>query len=179
VRTAIRLGASEVSCVYRRDEASMPGSRREVKNARDEGVQFVFNQQPLRIEGDGFATGVRFAQTHDGAHAGESGWVPSTGARDGSRGQDFAAIGTERVIAADIVILAFGFRASPEAWLGDEKIAVNEQGRVRIDGGLEQQTSNPRVFAGGDNVRGADLVVTAVRDGRDAGLAIARYLDGK
>ena len=55
-------------------------------------------------------------------------------------------------------------------------IAVNEQGRVRVDGGLEYQTSNSRVFAGGDNVRGADLVVTAVRDGRDAGLAIARYL---
>ena len=131
---------------------------------------------PLAIEGETFATGVRFAQTHDGAHAGESGWVPSAGAHDGSRGQDFAAIGTERVIPADIVITAFGFRASPEAWLGDERIAVNEQGRVRIDGGLDQQTSNPRVFAGGDNVRGADLVVTAVHDGREAGVAIARML---
>ncbi len=157
----------------------MPGSRREVKNARDEGVQFLFNQQPVAIEGDAFATGVRVAQTHTGAHAGESGWVPSAGAHDGSRGQDFAAIGTERVIPADIVITAFGFRASPEDWLNEQRIEVNEQGRVRIEGGLSQQTSNPRVFAGGDNVRGADLVVTAVRDGRDAGIAIAGYLLGK
>jgi glutamate synthase (NADPH/NADH) small chain len=179
VRTAVRLGAAEVSCVYRRDEASMPGSRREVKNARDEGVQFIFNQQPLGIEGEAFATGVRTAQTHAGAHAGESGWVPSAGAHDGSRGQDIAAIGTERIIPADIVILAFGFRASPDSWFSSHDISVNEQGRIRVDGGLEYQTSNPRVFAGGDNVRGADLVVTAVRDGRDAGLAIARYLAGE
>jgi len=178
VRTAIRLGAAEVSCVYRRDEASMPGSRREVKNARDEGVQFVFNQQPLLIEGNHSTTGVRLAQTHDGARGGECGWVPNAGAPDGERGQEFAAVGTESCIPADLVILAFGFRASPESWLGTHGIAVNEQGRVRVEGGLDYQTSNPRVFAGGDNVRGADLVVTAVRDGRDAGLAIARYLAG-
>ena len=176
VRTAVRLGAAEVSCVYRRDEASMPGSRREVKNARDEGVQFTFNQQPLRIEGGDVATGVRVAQTHDGAHAGESGWVPTAGAQHGERGREFAAIGTEQTIAADLVILAFGFRASPAPWLGELQVAVTEHGRIRVDGGLDYQTANPRVFAGGDNVRGADLVVTAVRDGREAGLAIARYL---
>jgi glutamate synthase (NADPH/NADH) small chain len=176
VRTAVRLGAADVSCVYRRDEASMPGSRREVKNARDEGVQFVFNQQPVQIEGDRFATGVRVAQTHHGAHGGESGWVPSAGAADGKRGAEFAAVGTEQCLPADLVILAFGFRASPPSWLDPHGVALNEQGRVRVDGGLDYQTSNPKVFAGGDNVRGADLVVTAVRDGRDAGLAIARYL---
>jgi glutamate synthase (NADPH/NADH) small chain len=176
VRTAIRLGAAEVSCVYRRDEASMPGSRREVRNARDEGVQFIFNQQPLRIEGSEIATGVRVAQTHDGARGGESGWVPSEGATDGHRGSEFAAVGSEQVLNADIIILAFGFRASPDSWFADQQIALTEQGRVRVDGGLDYQTSNPRVFAGGDNVRGADLVVTAVKDGRDAGLAIARYL---
>ena len=178
VRTAVRLGAAEVSCVYRRDEASMPGSRREVKNARDEGVQFIFNQQPLQIEGRLAASAVRVAQTHDGARAGERGWVPNAGAPQGERGQELAAIGAQQFIPADLVILAFGFRASPEPWLGEHCIGVNGQGRIRVDGGLDYQTSNPRVFAGGDNVRGADLVVTAVRDGRDAGLAIARYLIG-
>jgi len=150
VRTALRLGAADVSCVYRRDEASMPGSRREVKNAKDEGVRFVFNRQPLQIEGEHCVASVRVAQT--------------------------PANGVEHLILADVVILAFGFRASPSPWLGEQQVAVNEHGRVRVDGGLDYQTSNPKVFAGGDNVRGADLVVTAVRDGRDAGLAIARYL---
>jgi glutamate synthase (NADPH/NADH) small chain len=153
VRTAVRLGAATVSCVYRRDEASMPGSRREVKNARDEGVEFVFNRQPLQLEGSDTVTSVRVA--------------PSS-----------SATGEEESIEADAVILAFGFRASPASWFGDQQISVNEQGRVQIDGGLAYQTSNPKVFAGGDNVRGADLVVTAVHDGRDAGLAIARYLQG-
>jgi glutamate synthase (NADPH/NADH) small chain len=166
VRTAVRLGAAKVSCVYRRDEASMPGSRREVKNARDEGVEFVFNRQPLQIEGDDAVTGVRVAQS------------PST-ATNGHGGEPAAsATGAQESIAADVVILAFGFRASPAPWLGEQRIDINEQGRVRIDGGLAYQTSNPKVFAGGDNVRGADLVVTAVHDGRDAGVAIARYLLG-
>lgn len=148
VRTAVRLGAAQVSCVYRRDEASMPGSRREVKNAREEGVQFVFHRQPLRVEGGDRVTGVRVS----------------------------APTGAEDWIQADAVLLAFGFRASPPAWLGEQQVRVCGQGKVRIDGGLACQTSNPKVFAGGDTVRGADLVVTAVQDGRDAGNAIARYL---
>jgi len=159
VRTAVRLGAAMVSCVYRRDEASMPGSRREVKNARDEGVEFVFNRQPLRMEGNDAVTGVRLAPS------------PTIAAADVDADAD-------ELIPADAVIVAFGFRASPASWFGEQQISVNDQGRVRIDGGLAYQTSNPKVFAGGDNVRGADLVVTAVHDGRDAGLAIARYLAG-
>ncbi len=153
VRTAVRLGAARVSCVVRRDEASMPGSRREVKNARDEGVRFVFNQQPLSIEGGSTVAGLRVRDTRDAGAA-------------------------QTHLPADVIIVAFGFRASPDGWLGQHEVAVDPAGRVRIDGGLAYQTSNPRVFAGGDNVRGADLVVTAVRDGRDAGLAIARYLAG-
>ncbi len=151
VRTSIRLGASEVSCVYRRDEASMPGSRREVKNAKDEGVRFIFNRQPLAIEGSVRASGVRVRDT---TH-------PSA---------------VEETLPADIVILAFGFRASPADWFDAQGIAVNEQGRVRVDTTLAHQTRNPKVFAGGDNVRGADLVVTAVRDGRDAAASINRFL---
>ena len=150
VRTAVRLGAAQVRCVYRRAAADMPGSRREVKKAGDEGVEFVFDQQPLHIEGESRVRGVRVAHRH----------------------------GAQQSLAADVVILAFGFRASPPAWLGEQQVALTEHGRIRIGGGLDYQTSNPRVFAGGDTVRGADLVVTAVRDGRDAGLAIARCLAG-
>ena len=159
VRSSIRLGAASVTCVYRRSEADMPGSRREVKNARDEGVQFVFHRQPTALEGMKRVTGVR---------------VQGTG----------PLAGTEAFVEGDVVLLAFGFRASPAPWFEPLNVALEANGRVRLTGhasgknqpGLPYQTSNPKVFAGGDNVRGADLVVTAVHDGRDAGLAIARYL---
>ena len=164
VRTAVRLGAAEVSCVYRRDEADMPGSRREVKNARDEGVQFLFNRQPLAIEGGDRVTGVRMIETRTAGRG-----IPAE-----------AVAGSEQVLPAEVVILAFGFRPSPADWLAEHGVALAdtpaERGRIRVDGGLPYQTANPRVFAGGDNVRGADLVVTAVHDGREAGNAIARLL---
>ena len=140
--------------MYRRDEASMPGSRREVKNARDEGVRFIFNQQPLAIEGTAHVSGVRVRAT-----------APNEA--------------IEESFPADVVILAFGFRASPASWFDAQDIRVNEQGRVRVESALEYQTSNPKVFAGGDNVRGADLVVTAVRDGRDAAASINVFLTSK
>ncbi len=162
VRTSIRLGASAVSCIYRRDETAMPGSRREVKNARDEGVSFVFNRQPLAITGSGHATGVKVAETR-------------TAARDVTAE---VVSGSEEVLGADVVITAFGFRPSPAAWLVEHGVALQDGGRVAVAGGLPYQTSNPRIFAGGDNVRGADLVVTAVHDGRDAGVAIAKMLLG-
>jgi glutamate synthase (NADPH) small chain len=159
VRSSIRLGAASVTCVYRRSEADMPGSRREVKNARDEGVQFVFHRQPLALEGKKRVTGVR---------------VQGTG----------PLAGTEAFVEGDVVLLAFGFRASPAPWFEPLGVDLEANGRVRLaktapghgPSVLPYQTSNPKVFAGGDNVRGADLVVTAVHDGRDAGLAIARYL---
>ena len=157
VRTAVRLGAASVGCVYRRDEAAMPGSRREVKNARDEGVQFLFERQPLAIEGRAGVTGVRVSRSHRGAEAG-------------------ATTDTEELLPADALIIAFGFRPSPAPWLADHGIALHDGGRIALPGGLPGQTSNPRVFAGGDNVRGADLVVTAVQDGRDAGQAITNML---
>lgn len=165
VRTAIRLGATEVSCIYRRDEAAMPGSKREVKNAKDEGVRFLFNRQPLAIEGEGVATGVRVVETRAAA--------------SGSRSVGPEVVdGSEAVIAADIVILAFGFRPDPADWLIDEagehlsdrRLVVGQSGRLPF------QTAQPKLFAGGDVVRGADLVVTAVADGRDAAASIARFL---
>ena len=84
--------------------------------------------------------------------------------------------GSEALLEADVVIQAFGFRPSPAAWLAEHGVALHEDGRVKVGAERAYQTSNPRIFAGGDNVRGADLVVTAVQDGRDAGLAIAGWL---
>lgn len=165
VRTAVRLGAARVTCVYRRDEDSMPGSRREVGNARDEGVEFLFNRQPLAILGEqGRVRAVRVATTRLGE--------PDAAGRRRATAVD----GGEHEIEADVVIIAFGYRPSPADWFAGHGVAVGEDGRVRVDGGLPGQTRNPRVFAGGDNVRGADLVVTAVFDGREAGDAIARML---
>ncbi|AVP97707.1 glutamate synthase small subunit [Ahniella affigens] len=180
VRTAVRLGASQVTCVYRRDEASMPGSRREVKNAKDEGVQFLFNRQPLAIlghgpEDDSPVRAVQMAETEISA---------------GSRSGGVQTIpGSEREIAADLVIQAFGFRAEQPAWLRSVLAAddLDAEQRVQVrrsDAGRRQprsarlayQTSVAKVFAGGDTVRGADLVVTAVQDGRDAAESIRRWL---
>jgi glutamate synthase (NADPH/NADH) small chain len=170
VRTSIRLGAAQVTCAYRRDEANMPGSKREVKNAKDEGVQFLFNRQPLAVESSGSngsarARGVRVVETTLGV------------ADANGRRSPTAVPGSETVLEAEIIILAFGFRASPASWLAEHGIALESDGRVRAAGhALPYQTSNPKIFAGGDNVRGADLVVTAVHDGREAGEAIARML---
>ena len=160
-RTAIRLGAASVTCVYRRDEANMPGSRREVQNSRDEGVRFLFNRQPLAIVGDGKVEGVRVTATRLRADA--------TG-----RVRAETIDGSEQVLGADVVIVAFGFRPSPPTWCTEAGIALDATGRIRVggEGALPFQTTNPRVFAGGDNVRGADLVVRAVHDGREAAKSI-------
>jgi len=162
VRTSIRLNAASVTCVYRRDEASMPGSRREVGNARDEGVQFLFNHAPMAIEGTDKVTGVHLQETASKAN--------------GKARAEFTSIqGEEKILSADIVITAFGFRPSPASWLEQHGVSLQD-GRIQVSGTLPYQTSQPKIFAGGDNVRGADLVVTAVHDGRDAGLAIAKWL---
>lgn len=164
-RTAIRLGAASVTCVYRRDEANMPGSRREVKNAREEGVRFLFNRQPLDVLGSERVEGVRVVETRLVA--------------DGrNRARPEAIAGSEERLRADVVIVAFGFRPSPPDWCVDAGIDVDDSGRLKVGGTgrLPYQTTNPRVFAGGDNVRGADLVVRAVHDGREAAASIVRSL---
>lgn len=166
VRTAIRMDAESVTCVYRRDEANMPGSRREVKYARDEGVQFLFNRQPLQLLGDGRGVrGVRVMQTRLLADA-------------AGRARPEPIPGSEESIVADVVILSFGFQASPPAWCAEYDIELATNGRMRVggDGRLPLQTSHPKVFAGGDMVRGADLVVRAVYDGREAAASILRML---
>jgi len=165
-RTAIRQGAASVTCAYRRDEQNMPGSRREVANSREEGVNFLFNQQPLEILGADHVTGVKLIETR----LGEPG-------PDGRRRPE-PVTGTEHVVPADAVVIAFGFRPNPPAWMTAAGIETLPNGRVRVDtqGKHPYQTTHPQVFAGGDMVRGSDLVVTAVFEGREAAEGIARYL---
>ena len=166
VRTSIRMDAESVTCIYRRDEPNMPGSRREVKYSRDEGVQFLFNRQPLEIVGgpDG-AQSVRVAQTR---------LVADTQ----GRARPEIVAGSEEEIPADVVILSFGFLASPPPWCAEFGIELHANGRIDNSGSgrLPMQTSNPKVFAGGDTVRGADLVVRAAFDGREAAKSILRLL---
>ncbi len=166
-RTAIRQGAASVTCAYRRDEENMPGSRREVANSKEEGVTFLFNRQPLEIVGDDKVEGVRVIET-------ELGKLGS----DGRRRPEPVA-GTETVLPADAVVIAFGFRPGPPAWFKDHSIDTLDNGRVLVKsiGAVPYQTSNPKVFAGGDMVRGSDLVVTAVQEGREAAKGIARFLE--
>jgi glutamate synthase (NADPH/NADH) small chain len=145
----------------------MPGSRRDFKNSKEEGCEFFFNRQPIEIVGKDKAEGVRVVQTQ-------------LSKAKGPRGRRVAEIvpGSEEVIPADAVIIAFGFQASPADWFAKHGIQVHENGRVRAAGQSEMpfQTTNPKVFAGGDMVRGSDLVVTAVFEGREAALGILGYL---
>ena len=165
-RTAIRQGAESVTCTYRRDEHNMPGSRRDYKNSKEEGVEFLFNRQPIAIVGRNHVEGVKVVETRLGA--------------PGPRGRRMAEVipGTEQVIPADAVIIAFGFNASPASWFEEHNIHVHPNGRVRVSAAKETpfQTTHPKVFAGGDMVRGSDLVVTAVFEGREAAKGILSYL---
>jgi len=169
VRTSIRQGATNVICAYRRDEANMPGSRREVKNAREEGVDFQFNLQPLGVEidGSGKAIGVKMVRTEMG---------PADAA---GRQQAQPVAGSEHVIAADAVILAFGFRPHSMPWLDAFNVEFDATGRIVAPEAAEIafQTSHPKIFAGGDAVRGSDLVVTAIAEGRKAAEGILDYLE--
>ena len=144
----------------------MPGSRREVANSKEEGVRFLFNRQPVEIIGSDHVTGVKLIETR----LGEPG-------PDG-RQRPEAVPGSEHIVPADAVIIAFGFRPDPPGWFADFDIATLPNGRVRVDslGRHPFQTTNPKVFAGGDMVRGSDLVVTAVFEGREAARGITRYL---
>ncbi len=166
-RTAIRQAASSVSCVYRRDEANMPGSRREVANAKEEGVNFLFNRQPIEIVGEESVTGIKVIETRLGE--------PDENGR--RRPEPIA--GSEQIIPADIVLIAFGFQPSPADWFTEHGIDVNSWGGVTAaeEQKYKFQTSNDKVFAGGDMVRGSDLVVTAIWEGRQAAEGILDYLD--
>jgi len=166
-RTSIRQGAASVSCAYRRDEENMPGSKREVVNAKEEGVEFLFNRQPVEIVGDGKVEGIKVVAT-------ELGEPDENGRR-----RPQVVPGSEEVLPADVVLVAFGFNPNPQEWFGDNKVEINSWGGVVAPEHQEYkfQTTNPKVFAGGDMVRGSDLVVTAIWEGREAAEGILDYLD--
>ncbi len=165
-RTAIRQGAHSVKCLYRRDEENMPGSKREVQNAKEEGVNFEFNIQPIDILGEKNVEGVQIVRTKLGDPDKNGRRVP------------VPIQGTEEIIKADAVIIAFGFRASPAPWFDDFNINTQNNGLViaEEDQEFKFQTSNKRIFSGGDMVRGSDLVVTAIWEGREAAKSIIKYL---
>jgi len=166
-RTSIRQGAAQVTCAYRRDEENMPGSRREVANAKEEGVNFLFNRQPIEIVGDGKVEGLKVVETRLGE--------PD---ENGRRRPEIIE-GSEQIIDADIVLVAFGFKPSPPSWFQDIDVNINSWEGVIAPEEQEYkfQTTNPKVFAGGDNVRGSDLVVTAIWEGRQAAEGILDYLN--
>jgi glutamate synthase (NADPH/NADH) small chain len=165
VRTAVRQGATSVTCLYRRDRANMPGSDREVSHAMEEGVIFEWLAAPKAVTGEALAAaGVRAARMR-------------LGPPDASGRQSPEEIeGADFEVRADLVIKALGFDPEdlPTAF-GAEDLAVTRWGTVKADM-RNMMTSIPGVFAAGDIVRGASLVVWAIRDGRDAAEAIHRYL---
>ncbi|MBK5937410.1 MAG: FAD-dependent oxidoreductase [Halorhodospira halophila] len=165
-RTAIRQGAASVTCAYRRDEQNMPGSRREVENAKEEGVEFLWNRQPIEVIGENHIEGVKVVRTELGA--------PD----EHGRRRPEPVPGSEEVLPADSLIIAFGFRPSPPHWLEQHGVELDDWGQVRVSrqDGTFGQTTNPKIFAGGDMVRGSDLVVTAVWEGREAAKGILDHL---
>jgi glutamate synthase small subunit family protein, proteobacterial len=167
VRTAIRQGARSVTCLYRRDRANMPGSQREVHHAEEEGVHFEWMAAPLAIEGEGRATGVRAVRMH-------------LGVADSSGRQTPVAIeGSDFTIPADLVVKALGFDPEDsQALFGAPELEVTRWGTVKTDL-RTAMTSIDGVFAAGDIVRGASLVVWAIRDGRDAAAGIDAWLQAR
>jgi glutamate synthase (NADPH/NADH) small chain len=168
VRTSIRHEATTVTCAYRRDEANMPGSPREVQNAKEEGVNFEFNLQPLDIivNDQGIAIGVKFVKTQLGAAD-----------TSGRRNPELIA-GSEFIMAADAVVIAFGFLPSPPQWMIDAGVKLDSRGHVLAmdSSDFALQTSKQNIFAGGDMVLGSDLVVTAVDQGQKAAMGILDYI---
>ncbi|WBL35381.1 NADPH-dependent glutamate synthase [Tepidiforma flava] len=164
VRTAVRLGAQNVTCVYRRTEAEMLGRAEERKNAREEGVRFEMLTLPTRILGDeqGRVRAVE-CQRMELGEPDESG-----------RRRPIPVKGSEFIIPADAVVIAIGYGADPVVPQTTSGIRTDRKALIQVD--EKGRTTRPGVFAGGDNVNGADLVVTALADGRRAAEAIHEYL---
>ena len=164
VRTAVRQGALSVKCLYRRDKDNMPGSMREVRHAEEEGVEFVWLSAPEAFLGDSRVEAVRAVRMRLGTPDSTGRQSPEIMPESGFQFQ------------ADLVISALGF--DPEdhlAMFGEPALKVSRWGTIGIDWST-MQTSLPGVFAGGDIVRGASLVVWGIKDGRDAAVSIDRHL---
>ena len=166
VRTAVRQGAKSVTCLYRRDHANMPGSRRETANAQEEGVVFEWLASPVAIHDEGGrASAIRSDRMRLGAPGPDGRQAPEP-----VEGGQFDR-------PADLVIKALGFTPEPMGDLSSE-LTVTRWGTLRVNP-VTFETNLEGVYAAGDIVRGASLVVWAVREGRDASLAMHRYLKGK
>lgn len=159
LRTAIRHKAKSVTCVYRRDEASMPGSRAEVINAKEEGVQFIFNALPKKaiVDAEHRVVGLEILETYTDENN-----------RLQTKPQSF------QTLPADSIILALGFQAKHFDFYDELNLAIGKSNTLIVN--ENKETSHPFIFAGGDVVRGANLVVNAALDGRTAAVAIARKL---
>ncbi|HZA66565.1 MAG TPA: NAD(P)-dependent oxidoreductase [Geminicoccaceae bacterium] len=167
VRTAVRQGAQSVQCLYRRDRVNMPGSMREVRHAEEEGVEFIWQAAPEAFLGDAHVSAVRAVRMRLGA-------PDATGRR-----QPEPVADSSFVVDADLVIKALGFDPEDLPHLfGEPELEVTRWGTIRIDW-QTMMTSMPGVFAGGDIVRGASLVVWGVRDGRDAAEGMHAYLQAR
>ena len=167
VRTAVRQGAKSVKCLYRRDRKNMPGSQRETQNAEEEGVEFVWLSAPKGFTGDADVAGVMVSKMR-------------LGAPDASGRQSPEEIpGADYVEEADLVIKALGFEPEelPTLWDTPE-LPVTRWGTIKADY-QTHATEMDGVYAAGDIVRGASLVVWAIRDGREAADAMLEYLNAK
>ncbi len=164
VRTSKREGAKSVTCLYRRDAHNMPGSQKEYKNAMEEGVDFTFYAAPKEIilDENGKAVSVEMIKT-------------VLGAKDESGRQRMEEVsGSEFRVKADVIVMALGFDPEVPSFLAENGIATNEWGGIVINDNYE--TTTPGIYAGGDCYRGADLVVTAALDGREAARSIISSL---
>ncbi|QCO56084.1 NAD(P)-dependent oxidoreductase [Pseudorhodobacter turbinis] len=164
VRTAIREGAISVKCLYRRDKANMPGSQRETQNAEEEGVEFVWLSAPKGFTGGESVDGVMVQKMR-------------LGAPDATGRQSPEVIeGADYVEPADLAIMALGFEPEDLPTLWDQpELGVTRWGTIKAD--FETHATNlPGVYAVGDIVRGASLVVWAIRDGREAAAAMLAYI---
>ena len=167
VRTAVRQGAKSVKCLYRRDRANMPGSQREVANAEEEGVEFVWLSAPKGFAGDEAVSGVKVIRMRLGA--------PDASGRQSPE----EIVGSDYTEDADLVIKALGFEPEelPALW-GVPELEVTRWGTIKAD--FQTHATNlDGVYAAGDIVRGASLVVWAIRDGREAADAIMGYVTQK
>ena len=164
VRTAIRQKAKSVSCLYRRDKANMPGSAREVANAEEEGVNFIWLSSPKVFEGNQKVEKVTINKIRLGE--------PDSSGRQSPK----IIEGAEEKLDADLVIEALGFEPEEIPKLfGEPELEITKWGTIKTD--LKTLKTNIKgVFAAGDIVRGASLVVWAIRDGRDAAVGISEYL---
>jgi glutamate synthase (NADPH/NADH) small chain len=163
VRTSVREKAKSVKCLYRRDEANMPGSKKEVVNAKEEGVEYIFNASPKAIKlKNNKAVAIEVQKT-------------ALSEPDETGRQKVKIVeGSEYLEEADVVIMALGFSPEVPKFLKEAKVDTNSWGGIEVN--EKYQTSNEKYFAGGDCQRGAHLAVTAAADGREAAKEIIKAL---